>query len=121
MGRSNQGSGEPRREILYVDDCADALVYIMKTYSGLEHLNVGSGEDVSINQLAQLIGAAVKFKGHFVNDRSKPNGTPQKLLDSSRLTRLGWQPTTSLGEGIRRTYQWYLVSRTVARKIAARR
>jgi len=102
------GSGEPRREFLYVDDCADALVHVMKTYSDIEHLNVGSGEDVSIGELAQLIAAAVGFRGHFVNDRSKPDGTPQKLLDNGRLRRLGWQPKTSLNEGIRRTYKWYL-------------
>jgi GDP-L-fucose synthase len=102
------GSGEARREFLYVDDCADALVYIMKTYSDMEHLNVGSGEDVTINQLAQIVAATIGFNGRFDHDRSKPDGTPQKLLDVSRLRALGWQAETSLSEGIRRTYQWYL-------------
>ncbi len=102
------GSGEPRREFLYVDDCADALVHIMKTYSEAEHINAGSGEDLPIAGLAQLVVEAVGFKGRIVHDRSKPDGTPRKLMSGEKLKALGWQPKIGLKEGIALTYRAFL-------------
>src|SRR5262249_48240475 len=86
------GSGAPRREFLHVDDAADALVHLMMHYSGDTHVNIGCGSDLSILELAHLIAKVVGFKGDIVKDTSKPNGTPRKLLDISKLTRLGWRP-----------------------------
>ena len=101
------GSGTPRREFLHVDDLADACVFLMNTYSSADIVNVGWGEDVSILELAELIKDVVGFKGELVFDASKPDGTPRKLLDTSRLTALGWQPSTSLRAGVEATYAWY--------------
>jgi len=101
------GTGTPRREFLHVDDCADALVFLMKTYSSEEHINVGVGEDISIRELAELLRRIVGFEGEIVTDPSKPDGTPRKLMDVSRLTRLGWQARTGLEEGIAEVYRWY--------------
>ncbi len=101
------GSGRPRREFLYVDDCADALVYLMKHYSGDCHINVGCGKDLSIRQLAAASARVVGFGGEFVMDPSKPDGTPRKLLDVTRLNDLGWQAKIDLEEGLHRTYAWY--------------
>jgi GDP-L-fucose synthase len=98
------GSGTPRREFLYVDDLADACVFLMERgYSG-PWINVGTGHDLSIGQLAETINEVVDFKGRTVYDRSKPDGTPRKLLDVSRLSALGWRASTALREGIARTY-----------------
>ena len=102
------GTGTPRREFLYVDDCADALVYLMKVYSRAEHVNVGSGEDLTIRELAELVARTVGFKGAMVADPSKPDGTPQKLMAADRLRTLGWSPRTSLTDGLALTYKWYL-------------
>jgi GDP-L-fucose synthase len=102
------GSGEPRREFLHVDDCADALVHIMKHYSGEEHINAGSGEDLPIIELARLVAEIVGFKGEIVRDPSKPDGTPRKLMSGDRLKALGWQPKIGLREGIAATYQAFL-------------
>ena len=102
------GSGRPRREFLYVDDLADALVFLVKHYSGHDHVNVGCGEDVTIAELARLIAEIVGFDGGLDFDDSKPDGTPRKLLDVSRLTSLGWQAHTSLAEGVIKTFGWYL-------------
>jgi GDP-L-fucose synthase len=102
------GTGAPRREFLHVDDCADALVHLMKHYSGECHINVGCGNDISIRELAGLVAKTVGFEGHFVFDATKPDGTPQKLLDVSRLTALGWKPTIALREGIETTYRWFM-------------
>ncbi len=102
------GSGNPRREFLHVDDLADACVFLMQRYSADEHVNVGIGSDVTIRELAEMISAAVGFTGKFVYDSSKPDGTPQKLLDCSRLHGLGWHAGTSLPDGIAATYKWYL-------------
>ena len=102
------GSGKPRREFLYVEDCADALVHIMRHYSGEAHLNVGTGEDVTIREVADAISKVVGYDGGYRFDSSKPDGTPRKLLDVSRLTALGWSARTSLGEGLGKTYEWYL-------------
>lgn len=102
------GSGTPRREFLYVDDCADALVHIMKVYSADQHINVGSGEDIAISDLAGLAAEVVGFTGSIVFDRSKPDGTPRKLMDSRKLRALGWRPMLPLKSGLRLAYQAYL-------------
>ena len=102
------GTGKPRREFLYVDDCADALVHVMKTYSGAEHVNVGFGEDLSIAELVHVICKVVGFAGRIHYDTSKPDGTPQKLMCTDRLKRLGWRASTSLEDGLSRTYDAYL-------------
>ncbi len=102
------GSGAPRREFLYVDDLAEGLVFLMQHYSDEPHVNVGTGEDLTIRALAELIAEVVGFKGRCAYDRSKPDGTPRKLLDVSRLTRLGWQPETDLRQGIEQSYSWFL-------------
>ncbi|MFQ6018188.1 MAG: GDP-L-fucose synthase family protein [Kiloniellaceae bacterium] len=102
------GSGRPRREFLYVDDLADALVFLMNHYSEQDHINVGSGRVVTIRELAQVIAEVVGFEGDFVYDSSKPDGTPRKLVDSRRLAGLGWRAQTGLREGLSRTYAWYL-------------
>jgi len=101
------GSGNPLREFLHVDDLADACVFLMKTYSDEMHVNVGSGSDLSIRALAELISEVVGFTGKFIYDATKPDGTPRKLMDSSRLTNLGWTPSISLKDGIAATYDWY--------------
>jgi GDP-L-fucose synthase len=102
------GSGTPRREFLHADDCADALVHLLKVYSGYEHVNVGSGEDLTIRDLSELIARVVGFSGRIVTDLSKPDGTPRKLMSGARLAALGWKPRKALEEGVRETYEWYL-------------
>lgn len=102
------GSGLPRREFLYVDDCADACVHLMKIYSGADHVNVGSGEDSTILDVTKLICDVVGFEGSFVHDRSKPDGTPRKLMSVERLKSLGWTSTTTIGDGIFLSYRWFL-------------
>ncbi|MGA2494076.1 MAG: GDP-L-fucose synthase [Roseiarcus sp.] len=102
------GSGTPRREFLHVDDCADALVHLLKVYSGREHVNVGSGEDLSIRELAELVAKVVGFTGRVTTDPSKPDGTPRKLMSGARLAAMGWRPRIGLEDGIRATYRWYL-------------
>ena len=101
------GSGQPRREFLHVDDLADACVFLMNNYSDSDIVNIGWGKDISIAELANTIKAAVDYSGDIEFDASKPDGTPRKLLDTSRLTALGWQPSISLADGIATTYQWY--------------
>ena len=100
------GSGKPRREFLHVDDLADACVFLMRNYSSPEILNVGWGKDISIAELADLISGVVGFRGRLEFDTSKPDGTPRKLLDTTRLTTLGWQPRIALDAGIASTYEW---------------
>jgi len=102
------GSGKPRREFLYVDDMADACVFLME--SGLDQglFNVGTGVDVEIGQLAEIVKSSVGFEGDLVFDPSKPDGTPRKLMDVSKMTALGWSAKTTLDEGIGKTYRWYL-------------
>lgn len=102
------GTGAPRREFLNVDDCAAALVYMMENYDGEQHLNVGTGEDITIRGLAELVREIVGFEGELRFNPEYPDGTPRKLLDVSKLKGLGWKPRISLREGIRNTYQWYL-------------
>jgi len=102
------GSGRPRRELMFVDDLADALVHLMKVYSDEPHVNVGTGEDVTIESLAQLICEVVGFRGSLRYDQSRPDGAPRKLLDVTRLHALGWTARTPLREGLARTYDFYL-------------
>jgi GDP-L-fucose synthase len=101
------GSGTPRREFLHVDDLADACVFLMQKYTDEAPVNVGWGKDVSIAELAQLVADTVGFKGEVRFDRSKPDGTPRKLLDTTRLSALGWQPKIALAAGLASTYQWF--------------
>jgi GDP-L-fucose synthase len=101
------GSGTPRREFLHVDDLADACVFLMRTYSEPQLVNIGSGDELSIKALAELIAEVVGFKGRFEFDRSKPDGTPRKRLDLDRLHRLGWKHRIDLKRGIESTYRWY--------------
>jgi len=102
------GTGSPRREFLHVDDAADAIVHLLKTYSEASHINVGSGKDVTILELTKLICEVVGFEGTLVQDLSKPDGTPRKLMDVSRLLATGWSPKHELREGLEHTYAWYL-------------
>ncbi len=101
------GSGEPRREFLYVEDLADALIFLLKTYSGHEPVNVGYGDDVTIRELAEEICGTVGLEGDLIFDASKPDGTPRKLLDSGPLAAMGWRPETSLKDGLSKTYAWF--------------
>jgi len=102
------GTGTPRREFLYVDDMADACVHLMKTYSDQELINIGTGEDITIAEFARVVAGVVGYAGTISFDPSRPDGTPRKLLDVSRLDRLGWRAKTSLEDGIRLAYQAYL-------------
>jgi Nucleoside-diphosphate-sugar epimerases len=102
------GTGTPKREFLFVDDLADACVYLMNHYDGSEIINIGVGEDVTILELANIIKEEVEYDGTIVFDTTKPDGTPQKLLDVSKIHQLGWKAKTPLREGIRKTIQWYL-------------
>ncbi len=112
LGRASEvsiwGSGTPRREFLHVDDAADAIVHLLERYSGGHHVNIGSGEDITILELMKLICRVVGFEGKIVTDPSKPDGTPRKLLDVSRLSATGWKPRTSLHDGLADTYAWFL-------------
>jgi GDP-L-fucose synthase len=105
------GTGAPRREFLHVDDLADACVHLMANYSSGEIVNVGWGKDISIAELAELVRGIVGFEGDIAYDTSKPDGTPRKLMDTARLTGLGWQPSISLEDGIAGTYDWYRENR----------
>lgn len=109
------GSGTPKREFMHVDDLSDALVFLMENYSEAEHMNVGVGYDVEIRELAALIGEVVGYDGTIEYDRTKPDGTPRKLMDSSRLLSLGWAPKIALREGIVSTYEWYCGNRETLR------
>lgn len=101
------GTGTPRREFLYVDDMADACVHLMKTYSGAELINIGTGEDIAIAEFARVVAEIVGYRGEISFDTSRPDGTPRKLLDISRLDKLGWRATTPLREGLKRAYDAY--------------
>lgn len=105
------GTGTPRREFLYADDCADALVFLMKEYSGAGHVNVGSGEDIEIREVAQLVCDVVGFEGAIVCDTTKPDGTPRKLMSADKLRGMGWAPSTPLRQGIAKAYAWFLQNR----------
>ena len=105
------GTGSPRREFLHSDDAASAILHLIEHYDGDEHVNVGTGEDISIRELAELVAEVVGFDGPIEWDTSKPDGTPRKLLDVSRLKGLGWGPTIGLRDGIAATYEWFTASR----------
>jgi GDP-L-fucose synthase len=109
------GTGTPRREFLHVDDLASALVFLLENYDSPDTINVGTGVDVTIRELAETVASVVGWEGELVFDTSKPDGTPRKLLDTSRLQGLGWQPTIGLREGIASTYQWYVENYATAR------
>ncbi|WP_282183169.1 GDP-L-fucose synthase [Azospirillum agricola] len=102
------GTGSPRREFLFVDDLADGLVFLAKNYSDEPHVNVGTGTEVTIRELAELIAGVVGYTGTFRQDTSKPDGSPRKLMDVSRMTAMGWTAPTSLREGFAQTYRWYV-------------
>jgi GDP-L-fucose synthase len=102
------GTGLPRREFLHVDDLADAALFTMLNYDAATILNVGSGEELTIAELAEMIRGITRYAGRIVYDASKPDGTPRKLLDGSRLRALGWRARTGLREGLESTYRWYL-------------
>lgn len=101
------GSGEPRREFLHVDDCADGLVHLLRHYSGESHVNIGNGADLTIRALAETIRDVVGFRGELAFDRGKPDGTPRKLMDTARLRALGWHPKIGLEDGLAKTYRWF--------------
>jgi len=109
------GTGTPRREFLHVDDLADAAVFLMQNYSGEQFLNVGTGIDLPIVELARLVAGVVGFEGSIVTDPSKPDGTPRKLLDVSRLEAMGWKARIGLREGVAGAYDWYLGNAATAR------
>jgi GDP-L-fucose synthase len=110
------GTGTPRREFLHVDDLADACVFLMNRYEESEIINIGTGKDISISELAALIKNIVGFKGTIRYDRTKPDGTPRKLLDVSKLKALGWNPKVSLREGIEMSYRWFEENRPLIEK-----
>ena len=105
------GTGTPRREFLYVDDMADACVHLMKTYSGADLINIGTGKDIAIAEFARVVAKIVGYRGEISFDTSRPDGTPRKLLDIGQLENLGWRATTSLRDGLTRAYQAYLSSK----------
>ncbi len=102
------GTGAPKREFLHVDDLAEACVFLMSNYSSGEPINIGTGKDLSIKELAEMIGRVVDFGGDIVWDRSKPDGTPRKLLDVEKISNLGWRYKIELEDGIKDTYEWFL-------------
>ncbi len=109
------GSGTPRREFLHVDDLADAIVFLLRHYDGDQPINCGAGTDLSIRELAEKIGGIVGFDGQLVFDSTKPDGTPRKLMDSGRITALGWHPGICLEKGIADTYRWFVEQRGLER------
>lgn len=102
------GTGSPRREFLHVDDCADALVFLLKTYSGHDHVNLGSSKDITILDLIRLVCEVVGFEGEIVHDLSKPDGAPRKLMSDRALNSMGWAPNTTLRQGLSKLYAWFL-------------
>jgi GDP-L-fucose synthase len=110
------GTGTPRREFLHVDDLASAVVHLMGSYDGAELVNIGCGEDVSIRELAELVARVVGYPGRLAFDPTKPDGTPRKLLDVTRLDALGWKPRIGLEEGLRGTYEWFLANQAGLRR-----
>ncbi|MBI2046552.1 GDP-L-fucose synthase [Candidatus Pacearchaeota archaeon] len=102
------GTGNPRRELMHVDDFADAALFLMNNYDSSEPINVGTGEDRSIKEISEIVKKIVEFKGEIVFDKTNPDGMMQKLLDSSKINSLGWMPKTGIEEGIRKTYEWYV-------------
>ena len=115
------GSGTPRREFLHVDDLADAALFLMERYAGERHVNVGTGRDLTIRALAEAIREVVGYRGRLVHDRSKPDGTPRKLLDVTRLTALGWRAKVGLRAGLAGTYLWFVEQGASVRGVSAGR
>jgi len=113
------GTGKPLREFLHVDDLAGAVVFLLDNYDGHEHINCGAGSDVSIAALAEIIARVVDYRGKIVFDPTKPDGTPRKLMDSSRIEALGWRPQIALQDGIAATYRWYLDNKAAGATLAA--
>lgn len=113
------GTGKPLREFLHVDDLARAVVFLLDHYDGYEHINCGAGSDVSIAELADIIARVVDYPGKIVFDPTKPDGTPRKLMDSSRIAALGFKPQTPLQDGIAATYRWYLENKAAGATLAA--
>jgi GDP-L-fucose synthase len=113
------GTGRPRREFLHTDDLGSAVVRLLEAYDEPEHINVGTGSDLTIGELADLVAEVVGFEGEIVQDPSKPDGTPRKLLDVSKIRALGWTPRVSLREGVKRTYGWFVQNQAEARMGAA--
>jgi GDP-L-fucose synthase len=101
------GSGTPRREFMFVDDLADGLIHLLQKYNEAKHINIGYGSDRTITEIAQAIADVIGFTGEFIYDASKPDGTPQKIMDSTRMHALGWQPQTTLESGLQITYNWF--------------
>jgi GDP-L-fucose synthase len=113
------GTGKPLREFLHVDDLAMAAVFCLDHYDGYDHINCGAGSDISIADLADLIARVIGYRGKVAFDTSKPDGTPRKLMDSSRIAALGWKPTILLEDGIASTYRWYLKNKRAGATLAA--
>ena len=113
------GTGNPKRELLHVDDLADACTFLMDHYEGVQHINVGTGIDLSIRELAESVRDVVHPRAELAFDTSKPDGAPRKLLDVSRINALGWKATIELREGIESTYAWFLANHQQA-TLAAR-
>jgi len=111
------GSGKPLREFLHVDDCASACLFLMQNYEGEGIVNIGVGEDITIARLAEIVGEVVGYEGEIVYDSTKPDGTPRKLVDVSRINGLGWRASIGLEEGVRSTYRWYLDNEVNSHKI----
>ena len=107
------GTGKPKREFLYVDDLASACIFLMNNYDNSEIINIGTGEDLSILELANMVKEITEYEGNIIWDSSKPDGTPRKLLDVSKIKSLGWKHSINLKEGIKRTYEWYKTNRGV--------
>ena len=102
------GTGEPLREFMHVDDCAEGIIFLLENYSDLSHVNIGTGEEISIRELSEIIKSTVGFNGTTEFDNSKPDGTPRKLLDTSKINNLGWYPKINMDSGLSDTYEWYL-------------
>lgn len=102
------GTGNPRREFMYSEDMADACVFLMNNYDSSEIINIGVNEDIKIQELAEIIAEVVGYEGEIVNDLSKPDGTPRKLMDSTKLFKLGWKPKTDFKTGVKQSYEWFL-------------
>jgi GDP-L-fucose synthase len=109
------GTGTPMREFLHVDDLAAALLFLMENYSDEEHVNVGVGKDLTIRELAETVQKVVGYEGELVFDTSKPDGTPRKLVDTTKINGLGWRAKTGLEDGLQHSYQWFLDNTNTAR------
>jgi GDP-L-fucose synthase len=107
------GTGTPKREFLHVDDCADALLFLMKHYSDFSHINVGSGSDLTIDELALLVMKVVGFHCELLHDTSRPDGTPRKLMSNAKIAALGWKPAITLEQGLAQTYRWFREQETI--------